>query len=382
MGVFQCDDIDLAVVRELIDDINNHYQISEQALLMLDRQPDDTELLLSLFRSVHTIKGDLSIVGFAPAMPLMNAVEDLSSLLREGRVHYTPLISDLVLLVLDRVRSFVDSFKAHGFVEYDQQEVQQLGDSMAAIAADISRGGLQSGQEAKIAELIRRLDPSVVIEEHQPGYGSRLQEDEFLRELGLDRDHDLDFFRDLMEPVEKRSQYWQGRSDRILKMALILNQLGGSPVDERQMAAAVYCHDFGMAFMPLDLLHKEGTLENSEILLLRSHVQSSAHLLQFMEQWQPAKEIVLQHHEAANGSGYPYGLREKEICDGAKILAIADTFDALTHLRAYSAHQKRPIIRAVKEINDCAGKQLSAHWVDIFNRAVQPVLLAHRARQL
>ncbi len=382
MGVFQCDDIDLAVVRELIDDINNHYQISEQALSMLEQQPDDAELVLSLFRSVHTIKGDLSIVGFSPAMPLMNAVEDLLSLLREGRILYSSLISDLVLLVLDRVRNFVDSFKANGFVEYDHQQVEQLGEMMTAIAADITRGGVQSGQEAKMAEIIRILDPSVVIEDHLPGYGTRLQEDEFLYELGLDRDHDLDFFRDLMEPVEKRSQYWQGRSDRILKMALILNQLGGSPVDERQMAAAVYCHDFGMAFMPLDLLHKDGTLENSEILLLRSHVQSSAHLLQYMEQWQPAKEIVLQHHEASNGSGYPYGLREKEICDGAKILAIADTFDALTHQRAYSAHQKRPIIRAVKEINDCSGRQLSPYWVDIFNRAVQPVLLAHRAKNL
>ena len=381
MGVFQCDDLDLAVVRELIEDINNHYKISENALVMLDRQPDDAELRLSLFRSVHTIKGDLGIVGFSPAMPLMNAVEDLLSLLRVGSIRYTPMLSDLVLLILDRVRGLVDSFKTRGFVEYDQDQIQALSTQINAVTAEIRAGGLQSRQEAKIAEIIRVLDPSVVIDHKQGGYSNRLLQDEFLNELGLDRDHDLDFFRDLMEPVEKRSQYWQGRSDRILKMSLILNQLGGSPVDERQMAVAVYAHDFGMAFMPLELLHKDGTLTDSEILLLRSHVQSSAHLLQHMEQWLPAKEIVLQHHEMANGSGYPYGLREREMCDGAKILAIADTFDALTHLRAYSAHQKRPIIRAVKEINDCAGKQLSPRWVEVFNQAVEPVLLAHRARQ-
>jgi HD-GYP domain-containing protein (c-di-GMP phosphodiesterase class II) len=144
---------------------------------------------------------------------------------------------------------------------------------------------------------------------------------------------------------------------------------------------AVYAHDFGMAFMPLEILHKEATLTDNDIVLLRSHVMCSANLLQHMEQWRPAAEIVMQHHEAVNGSGYPVGMRDKEICDGAKILAIADTFDALTHQRASALHQKRPIIRAVKEINDCAGKSLSQKWVEIFNKAVDPVLAEYRARQ-
>ncbi|MEE8057110.1 MAG: Hpt domain-containing protein [Pseudomonadales bacterium] len=94
MGIFHCEDLDLAVVHELIDDINDHYQISENALLMLDHQPDNRELIRSLFRSVHTIKGDLGIVGFSPVMPLMTAVEDLLSKLREGSMPYTPVISD------------------------------------------------------------------------------------------------------------------------------------------------------------------------------------------------------------------------------------------------------------------------------------------------
>ena len=382
MGVFQCDELDLAVVHELVEDINDHYQISEDALLKLDRRPDDRELIMSLFRSVHTIKGDLGVVGFTPASPLLNAVEDVLGLLREGELHYSPLISDLILLVLDRVRNYVDSFKSYGFVEYDQSQVEALSQQIIAVVDEVHRNGEQPLQQQKIADVIRQLDPSVEITEEESADNTRLLVDSFLSNLGLTRDEDVEFFRNIMDPVERRSQYWQGRSDRILKMALILNQLGGSPVDEKQLAVAVYVHDFGMAFMPLELLHKEATLSNTEILLLRSHVTSSAHLLQFMEYWQPAREIVLQHHEAANGSGYPYGLREKEICDGAKILAIADTFDALTHQRAYSAHQKRPVIRAVKEVNECAGKQLSASWVEIFNKAVQPVILAHRARQL
>jgi HD-GYP domain-containing protein (c-di-GMP phosphodiesterase class II) len=376
MGVFHCEDLDSVVVHELIEDIKDHYAISERALLSLDRQPDDAELIHSLFRSVHTIRGDLGIVGFSPAMPLMTAVEDLLAMLREGSIQYSPMISDLVLLILDRVSGFVDSFRAQGFVEYDQEQVAELARRIGAIT--LSRA---ADRQQLIAEVIRLLDPTVVIDADQTADTSRQSHHALLSELGLAEDQDLVFFRDLMGPVEQRSHYWLGRSDRILKMALILNELGGKPVDDKQMAVAVYAHDFGMAFMPLELLHKDGTLSNTEILLLRSHVQSSAQLLQYMGKWQVAREIVLQHHEASNGSGYPYGLREKEICEGAKILAVADTFDAMTHQRAYMTHQKRPIIRAVKEINDCAGKHLSPRWVAVFNQAVQPVLLAHRARQ-
>ena len=376
MGVFHCEDLDSAIVHELIEDINDHYGISESILLQLDRQPGDNELLHSLFRSVHTIKGDLGIVGFSPAMPLITAVEDLLALLREGSMDYSPMLSDLILLVLDRVKSFVDSFHKQGYVDYDSDQVNSLSHKIAEIAGVSDRE-----RQPLIAKVIRLMDPSVAIDKDAGGGGTATPPEQFLRELGLGQDRDVAFFRDLMTPIECRSRYWQGRNDRILKMALILNQLGGSPVAEKQMAVAVYAHDFGMAFMPLELLHKEATLSNDEIQLLRSHVQSGAHLLQNMQSWQGAKEIVLQHHEAVNGSGYPYGLREKEICEGAKILSIADTFDAMTHQRAYMAHQKRPIIRAVKEINDCSGKQLSSHWVEVFNQAVQPVLLAHRARQ-
>lgn len=377
MGIFHGEDLDAAVVHELFEDINDHYQISEQALIMLDRKPNDTDLINALFRSVHTIKGDLGIVGFSPAMPLITAVEDLLGLLRTGTLHCSPIISDLLLLVLDRVRSLVESYRAQGFVEYDQSQVDILGQRIAELTAvdDPQRDTLA-------AAIIRQMDPSVVVGVEPLVVDDRDIHSSVFDALDLDSDSDLTFFRQLIAPVETRSPYWRGRSDRILKLVLVLNHLGGRPVEDKQLAAAVYAHDFGMAIMPLELLHKGSTLSNTEIQLLRAHVQSGAQLLQYMEKWTAAREIVLQHHEAANGSGYPYGLREREICTGAKILAVADTFDAMTHQRAYVTHQKRPIIRAVKEINDLSGRQLSPVWVDIFNQAVQPVLLVHRARQL
>ena len=378
MGTFRGEHLDTAVVQELFDDINEHYLFSESALLQLDRQPNDAELINAIFRSVHTIKGDVGVVAFAPALPLMTAAENLLGLLRSGETEHSSVISDLVLLILDRVKTLVEQFGHQGYVDYDNQ-------SGEVIAAKVDQV-IQAPAEERarlLAQTIEFIDPSVAIASIDDAVkADQEQANELLASLGFDADTDIAFFRSLMAPIEQRSQFWQGRGDRILKLSLILNQIAGSPVDEKQLAVAVYAHDFGMAFMPLELLHKQTTLTNNEIILLRSHVHSGANILQHIEQWQQAREMVLQHHEASNGSGYPYGLREKEICDGAKILAVADSFDAMTHQRAYSAHQKRPIIRAVKEINDSAGKQLSPYWVDVFNQAVQPVLLAHRARQI
>jgi len=77
--------------------------------------------------------------------------------------------------------------------------------------------------------------------------------------------------------------YWEGRGDRIAKLAAYINKIAGSPIDEDQLAVACYMHDFGMAFMPIHILHKQGTLEDQEFNLMRSHVYKSARLLEYLK---------------------------------------------------------------------------------------------------
>ncbi|MGK0441513.1 MAG: HD-GYP domain-containing protein (c-di-GMP phosphodiesterase class II) [Pseudohongiellaceae bacterium] len=371
MAVYQSDILEPKLTEELLVDINIHYQRCEKALLELDRTPNNEVLIQQLFRGVHAIRSALGVVGFAPLMPLLDSLEDVVFVLKNGRVEHSPLLGDLMLLMLDDARAFIEDFQRDGQVAYDAALIKQISDSIEQII-HVDNGE----RESLIAATIRLLDPAVA--EVVNADINRIQTDSFLSSVDLDEQKDLTFFRDLMVPVEARSQFWAGRCDRILKMSLMLNNLAGEPVDEMNLAVAVYVHDFGMSFMPVELLHQETSISNGEMLLMRSHVQNSANLLNNMPRWYRAKEMVMQHHEAADGSGYPCGLREEQICDGAKILAVADTFDALTHQRAYSAHQKRPIIRAVKEVNDCAGKQLSPYWVRIFNQAVNTIFAAHQ----
>jgi len=96
-------------------------------------------------------------------------------------------------------------------------------------------------------------------------------------------------------------------------------------------------------------------------------------LMRYMTNWREASFIVLQHHEQVNGAGYPYGLGDKDICDGAKILSIVDLVDARTHERVYATLLKRPLLRAAIELGKYSGIQFSEQWVNVFKEVFQEV---------
>ena len=126
--------------------------------------------------------------------------------------------------------------------------------------------------------------------------------------------------------------------------------------------------------MPLHLLNKTEPLSDNEFNLMRSHVYKSSRLLEHLDQWDHARKIVMQHHERPDGSGYPLGLKDADICDGAKLLAILDTYDAMTHSRAHNKSSRVPKKQAVIEMNRQAKGQFSAEWMRHFNSVMTSLL--------
>lgn len=392
MQTFTHDDLDAEILGDLLEEINELYEASEQTLIELELKPKDNELQRSLFRSIHTIKGDLGMVNFSPLIPLLQHVEDLLDFLRNGQINYTSTMSDLVLLTLDRVKIFVESCISSGTAQYDDQLFKHLVQHISRI-----KPGNGPQHEKLLAESVLLLDPTLdaepdndppaeiantvneVVDEEDDSTVNKesnpLDSDHTVTHLSKERQTDIVFFRALMEPIEARSMYWAGRGDRIAKLALLMNKMEGSPIDADQLLVACYVHDFGMAFMPLHILHKRDRLEIAEFNLLRSHVYKSSRLLEHLDQWNEARKIVMQHHERCDGSGYPLGLMEKDICEGAKLLAILDTFDALTHQRAHDTHRKRPKKRAVIEMNNMPEGQYSVRWMAVFNKAMASLLM-------
>jgi HD-GYP domain-containing protein (c-di-GMP phosphodiesterase class II) len=365
------------LMEEFFYDLQEAHQHAESTLIDLEHHPQDNSLLNQLFRSVHTVKGNLVYVGLKELTPLLQSVEDVLELVRSHRAPFDTLLSDVVLLALDKTKQWVQA-KVEG--RRDQMDGPEL-DKLCQQISRITELAPQDRQQ-QVQGVIKMLDPQTQLSTQKSiplTAEKRLVENpldnEILADHNIEMNEDLLFFQQLAAPLEQRSHYWQGRSARLLQLTLAMNKRAGAPVDPAQMAAAVYVHDIAMAFLPLELLHKTSPLNGEERDLLKAHTQQAFSLISSMKRWDQASFIVLEHHEKQDGSGYPARLHGNYICPGAKILAIADAFDARTHERAYSNQIKRPFIRAILEINRCAGSHFDSQWVEVFNevaRSMQP----------
>lgn len=366
-------ELDPELMEDFFNDFREAHQQSENILIDLEHDPDNRDLLNALFRSVHTIKGNLVYVGLKDLTPLIQSVEDLLDAIRNQQLFYDSLLSDLILISMDRTKQMVDARIHQQEAVYDENKLNHLCQTITSVAESDS-----DNRAVRIADALVLLDPSIDLRQAEPvtpPQPSRSQiphdEDELLSYFKVSLNDDLNFFRSLAAPMESRSLYWQGRTVRQLRTALTMNEQAGKPIEPEQLAAAVYLHDIGMAFLPLETLHKITPLNQDERQDLHNHPMVAYQLLSAGKRWDQAAMAVLQHHEKADGSGYPNQLTSTGICDGAKILAITDAFEARTHERAYQTQLKRPFIRAVLEINRCADSHFDAQWVEIFNQVMR-----------
>jgi len=375
MAVFTPEELDSDILHDLMEEINELYEASEQTLIELELTPEDNELQRALFRSVHTIKGDLGLVGFTPMIKVLQHMEDLLDLLRKGQISYTSNMSDLVLIGMDRVKTFVQDCMGKKQAEYDQE----ANDRVVSVIAKITDKNPDQ-HEALLAQAVVFLDPSrgdLLESQASESPVAAVSRTGIPKNLSAEQQVDLLFFRELMKSIEKRSGYKDGRGDRIAKLAFFINDLAGKPIPEAQLAVACFVHDFGMAFLPVNLVQNQAGLSEIESNLLRSHVYKSARLLENLSLWDGARKIVMEHHEYIDGSGYPLGLSNDQICDGAKLLAVIDKFEGMTHSSSANGEPAVSMKEAVIKINQEYKGRLSGKWLRLFNQAMTGILHAH-----
>ncbi len=363
-------EIDLELVDDFFHDFTVNYENAEHALIELENYPNDIELARDLFRSIHTIKGNFIYIGLRDLSPLLQSVEDVLELLRSGELRYDDLLSDVVLVALDKTKLLINENLYGSDSNITLKRFNRICQSISDIAL-VNK----SGRQTAIRQALQVLSPNVKLPPLREALEeSKTQLDNFtqhLNDLQIDITQDIAFINQLTPALEARSSFWAGRSYRIARLCLAMNRVAGEPIDPAQLAMAALMHDLSMAFLPIETLHKEQPLSNTEKKHMHSHVRLSHDLLVKMEKWEDASEMVLQHHERCNGKGYPKKLTSEEICPGAKIIAIADTFDACRFARAYKLEQKRPLVRAVLEINRQSDDEFDGYWVDIFNQVAK-----------
>jgi putative nucleotidyltransferase with HDIG domain len=136
--------------------------------------------------------------------------------------------------------------------------------------------------------------------------------------------------------IDLRDSETAGHSQRVCRYSLeIARAMGWSDKQLGSLARGAYLHDIGKLGIPDGILLKPGPLTTNEWTHMRQHVQIGFELVKGIPFLTDAAEIILAHHERHDGSGYPRGLKSEEIPVGARIFAVADSFDAITSDRPY-----------------------------------------------
>ncbi len=174
----------------------------------------------------------------------------------------------------------------------------------------------------------------------------------------------------LANAIEGRDHYTRGHVERVTTYALYLAEELRWPAENmRFLEFGARLHDIGKIIIPDHILNKPDGLHPMEWTLMRKHPVAGGQIIQKISHLQPALPYILHHHEKWDGSGYPQGLKGREIPLGARLLALADVYDAMTTSRPY-----RPALspeEVLKFLQAETGKHFDPDLVPTFIRVIK-----------
>jgi HD-GYP domain-containing protein (c-di-GMP phosphodiesterase class II) len=173
----------------------------------------------------------------------------------------------------------------------------------------------------------------------------------------------------LANALEAKDEYTRGHSDRVAALARRLALEAGLTVRQADVIAqSGLLHDLGKIGVPEHILRKSGPLSEEEWAVMRRHPVTGSQIVAPLESFAEGALIVRHHHEREDGSGYPDGLSGETIPLGARVVAVADVYDALTSARPY-----RPALthaEALDRLASAAGRTLDARLARLFTDMV------------
>ncbi len=169
----------------------------------------------------------------------------------------------------------------------------------------------------------------------------------------------------LVQAIEMRDPYTKGHSLQVAELSIeIARNFGFSEQNLELIKFAGLLHDIGKIAIPETILNKPSSLTEEEWMIIKKHPIQSAEIIKPIKSLSMIEKWLLYHHERWDGSGYPQGLRGNEIPVEARILAISDTYSAMTGDRPYRKGLSDEQTR--EEIKRFAGRQFDPALVEIF----------------
>jgi diguanylate cyclase (GGDEF)-like protein len=190
-----------------------------------------------------------------------------------------------------------------------------------------------------------------------------------LDELKKDIDkEDIDIttsIKTLISIINAKDRYTYGHVERVvIYCRLIADKLNLSEEDRKNLIYGAYMHDIGKIDISKDILNKRMPLEKEEWELLKQHPENGVAIVNTVEALKNVVPIILHHHEKYDGKGYPCSLKGEDIPYLARVLTVADSFDAMTSNRPYN--KRKTYEEAVEELKRCSGTQFDPQIAEVF----------------
>jgi PAS domain S-box-containing protein len=214
----------------------------------------------------------------------------------------------------------------------------QKGNAKRKSTKMITRGGVRMFFEgiARVVSRDRAGNPTAVVKIYKDITKRMLAQEELRNSMQQLRKNLANTIQAMARTVETRDAYTAGHQKRTTDIAsAIAFEMGLSKetIDGIRMAGVI--HDLGKISIPAEILSKPGIISDSEFSLIKQHPQSGFEILKGIDFKWPVADIVLQHHERINGSGYPYGRQGDDILLEARVIGVADVIEAMASHRPY-----------------------------------------------
>ncbi|MEA1917954.1 MAG: response regulator [Campylobacterota bacterium] len=178
----------------------------------------------------------------------------------------------------------------------------------------------------------------------------------------------------MVDMIERRDSYTAGHTRRVAHYCeLIATNMNYAKDDIEKLKKAAWLHDLGKISTPDTVLLKPGKLSELEYTLIQEHLTSGYEMLSKVDQYKEIAEIMREHHEKFDGSGYPRGLSGNEILPLSRIMIVADAFDAMTTNRVYKS--KKSVKEALQELQDLSSKHFHSEVVYAAMEALKDVVI-------
>ncbi|GAB2810472.1 HD-GYP domain-containing protein [Actinocorallia aurea] len=190
----------------------------------------------------------------------------------------------------------------------------------------------------------------------------------FAQTLAQQRAHEATLAT-LCQAVETKDFYTRGHSERVSRgSVMIAEEIGMSRARVEAIRFAGMLHDVGKLGVPTKVLQKEGPLSEEEFAAIQLHPMRGREIIREIGFLDEALTGIMHHHEKLNGRGYPMGLAGDEIPEFARIIGVADAFDAMTSTRSY--RPARSVAEGIAELERCSGADFDPEMVAAFLRAL------------